>query len=100
MFGVEGRRKNEEARTYRIWWLDWGLEKDRFKHSPKNTVAVSDKWTEKVDCPKQIVRSSKFLYRRIYHVFQIACSNLVLPVISRPAPRAPRHQVLVQRVHV
>jgi len=52
MFGDEGRRKNEEARTYRIWWLDWGLEKDRFKHSRKNTVAVSDKWTEKVDCPK------------------------------------------------
>ncbi len=71
MFGDEERRKNEEARTYRIWWLNWGLEKDRFKHSPKNTVAVSDKWTEKVDCPKKIVLSSKLLYRRIFTTLSI-----------------------------
>jgi hypothetical protein len=71
MFGDEGRRKNEEARTYRIWWLDWALEKDRFEHSRKNTVAVSDKWTEKVDCPKQIVLSSKLLYRRIFTTLSI-----------------------------
>lgn len=39
-------------------------------------------------------------FHNLIHMFQIACSNLVLPVISRLAPRAPRHQVLVQRVHV
>jgi len=39
-------------------------------------------------------------FHSLIHMFQIACSNLVLPVISRLTPRAPRHQVLVQRVHV
>jgi len=39
-------------------------------------------------------------FHNLIHMFQIVCSNLVLPVISRLASRAPRHQVLVQRVHV